>query len=370
MTKTHIRKIIHVDMDCFYAQVEMLERPELKEVPLAIGGLPGTRSVLCTSNYAARKFGVKSAMPTDYAVRLCPQLIVLQPNFHKYEKASEKIQSIFLKYSSKVETVSLDEAYLDVSEAPSATEIGKLIKDEIFNKTGLVASVGIAPNKYLAKIASDWKKPNGFFVIKPHEIESFVLNLPVKLIPGVGKKSQQILENLGVKTCLDLRRLSPEILALSFGKFSHELYQYCHGIDTREVIAHWERKSLSVESTFIKDICSEEELKLVLEDLYLEMNERLASHLRDEPFKKIKKVFIKIKYSNFKQSTCEETLLPFLYQEECFFRQASLDKFTTLLCNTLPRNETYCVRLIGLGVRFLTSDEVFSEQLSFLELCA
>ncbi|MBY0416163.1 MAG: DNA polymerase IV [Bdellovibrionales bacterium] len=168
------RKIIHVDMDCFYAQVEMRDRPELANVPLAIGGQPGTRSVLCTSNYLARKYGVKSAMPTDYAIRLCPKLVVLPPNFKKYQKASEIIQNIFLKYSSKVETVSLDEAYIDVSDCVSATEIGKKIQEDIFKATNLTASVGIAPNKFLAKIASDWKKPNGFFVIKPHEVEGFV----------------------------------------------------------------------------------------------------------------------------------------------------------------------------------------------------
>ncbi|RPJ74960.1 MAG: DNA polymerase IV, partial [Alphaproteobacteria bacterium] len=166
-----MKKIIHVDMDCFYAQVEMRDNPSLQNIPLAIGGLPGTRSVLCTSNYIARKFGVKSAMPTDYAIRLCPNLVVLTPNFKKYTAASEIIQSIFQKYSSQVEPLSLDEAFLDVSDSPNATALAMHIKNEILMRTGLTASVGVAPNKFLAKIASDWKKPNGLFVIKPTNVE-------------------------------------------------------------------------------------------------------------------------------------------------------------------------------------------------------
>lgn len=317
-------------------------------------------------------------MPTDYAMRLCPHLVVIPPNFSKYVRASEIIQSIFLKYSSQVETVSLDEAYLDVSDSPNATLIGKQIKNEIFHRTGLTASVGVAPNKFLAKVASDWKKPNGFFIIRPQEIESFVTQLPVKLIPGVGKKGQQILESLGVKTCLDLRRIPPEVLALSFGKFSLDLFYFSKGIDTREVISHWERKSLSVENTFIKDLSSAHELRESLEVIYIEMKERLLRHLKEEPTKKLKKIFIKIKYSNFKQSTCEETQIPFLYNDEIFEKRASFERFFELLMSTLNKendakkntNESYSVRLIGLGVRFLTSDEGVSEQLSFLDLCA
>ena len=241
-------------MDCFYAQVEMRDNPSLQNVPLAIGGLPGTRSVLCTSNYIARKFGVKSAMPTDYAMKLCPNLIVLVPNFKKYSKASEIIQSIFQNYSTLVEPVSLDEAYLDVSNAKSATDIAVEIKKAIFTRTGLTASVGVAPNKFLAKIASDWQKPNGLFVIPPANVESFVKTLPVKLIPGIGKKGVEIFDSIGVKTCDDLNKIPHSILSMHFGKFSNSLYQYAKGADDREVISEWERKSLSVETTFSKDI--------------------------------------------------------------------------------------------------------------------
>lgn len=356
-------------MDCFYAQVEMRDRPELTNVPLAIGGMPGTRSVLCTSNYVARKFGVKSAMPTDYAMRLCPQLVVLRPNFHKYEKASEIIQNIFSRYSDTVETVSLDEAYLDVTGAINATEIGKRIKADIFKETGLTASVGIAPNKFLAKIASDWKKPNGLFVIKPHEVESFVKDLPVKLIPGVGKKGLQHLESLGIKTCNDIRQYPPEVLALSFGKFSLDLFYYAKGIDERNVVSEWERKSLSVENTFLNDMTNPEEMRLYLEELILEMKDRVGRHLEDEPHKKIKKIFVKIKYNDFKQSTSEETINAFEYEDRLFDQVANIDSYYRLLNVSLSK-KTCPVRLLGVGVRFLTGEESDPIQLSLFPLCA
>lgn len=356
-------------MDCFYAQVEMRDRPEYKNVPLAIGGAPGTRSVLCTSNYLARTFGVKSAMPTDFAMRLCPKLVVLPPNFKKYKEASGIIQNIFLKYSDLVQAVSLDEAYLDVSGTPNATEIGKKIKEDIFKATGLTASVGIAPNKFLAKIASDWKKPNGLFVIKPHEIENFIKDLPVKLIPGVGKVGLQHLESLGIRTCHDLRQIPPEVLALSFGKFSLDLFYYSRGQDSREVQSEWERKSLSVENTFQQDMTDPAEMKLYLEELLLEMKERVRRHLEDEPHKKIKKIFIKVKYNDFKQSTSEETLIPFEYEEQLFDQIVNINNFYRLLNVSLAK-KTCPVRLLGVGVRFLTGEETDPIQLSLLPLCA
>ncbi len=287
-------------------------------------------------------------MPTDFAVRLCPKLVVLPPDFKKYKKASEIVQNIFLKYSDKVETVSLDEAYLDVSGEINATEIGKRIQADIFKATGLTASVGIAPNKFLAKIASDWKKPNGLFVIKPHEVEKFVKDLPVKLIPGVGKKGLQHLESLGIKTCSDIRQCPPEVLALSF---------------------EWERKSLSVENTFITDMTEPAEMRLYLEELLLEMKERVGRHLMDEPHKKIKKIFVKVKYADFKQSTSEETLIPFEFENSIFDKLANIDNYYRLLNVSLAR-KTGPIRLLGVGVRFLTGEEVDPIQLSLLPLCA
>ncbi|MGZ3788032.1 MAG: DNA polymerase IV [Bacteriovorax sp.] len=362
-----MRKIIHVDMDCFYAQVEMRDNPSLKNVPLAIGGLPGTRSVLCTSNYIARKFGVKSAMPTDYAVKLCPNLVVLPPNFRKYSEASEIIHAIFNRYSNRVEPVSLDEAYLDVSDAQSATALAIEIKKEILNRTGLTASVGVAPNKFLAKIASDWKKPDGLFVIPPAHVESFVTHLPVKLIPGVGKRGQEILESLRIQTCEDLRAIPHEILNQFFGKFSLDLLLYSQGIDDREVVNEWERKSLSVETTFSKDIKEENILQLELRELYEEMLSRLHAHFDEEGEKKLKKLFVKVKFNDFSRTTCEETVR-FYEDSEDWRHLLSADRFFPLLTHCLQRKGN-AVRLIGLGVRFITQEEFNPIQLSLLPFC-
>jgi DNA polymerase-4 len=357
-------------MDCFYAQVEMRDRPELKNVPLAIGGAPGTRSVLCTSNYIARKYGVKSAMPSDYAIRLCPKLVILPPNFKKYEMASKKKKKIFTSYSDSVETVSLDEAYLDVSGSINATELAQKIKDDIYKATSLTASVGIAPNKFLAKIASDWKKPNGLFVIKPNEVEEFVKNLPVKLIPGVGKIALNHLINLGINTCNDIRLVPPEILALKFGKFSLDLLSYSKGIDDREVQSEWERKSLSVENTFMKDLEDHEDMKLNLESLIMEMKDRVERHLSDEDrHKKIKKIFVKVKYNDFKQSTSEESFIPFEFNEYNSNKAINIDNYFRLLQMALSK-KSCPVRLLGVGVRFLTREEADPIQLSFLQYCA
>lgn len=361
-----MKKIIHVDMDCFYAQVEMRDNPSLKNKPLAIGGLPGTRSVLCTSNYVARKFGVKSAMPTDYAVKLCPGLVVLPPNFRKYSEASEIIQSVFHKYSPLVEPLSLDEAYLDVSDTENATELARKIKKEIFARTGLTASVGVAPNKFLAKIASDWKKPDGLYVIPPIHVENFVRNLPVKFIPGVGKKGHEVLESLGIITCEDLRKIPLEILGQFFGKFSYDLQQYARGIDDREVVSEWERKSLSVETTFTKDIVEENVLQLELVELYEEMIVRLEAHMEEEGEKKIKKIFVKIKFNDFQRTTCEETIK--LSDLDDWRDVINPPRFFPLLSHCLQKR-TNAVRLIGLGVRYVTQEEHGHVQLSLIPYC-
>lgn len=363
------RKIIHVDMDCFYAQVEMRDRPSLKHLPIAVGGKPGTRSVLCTSNYRAREFGVKSAMPTDFAMRLCPKLIVIEPNFKKYKEASDLIHQVFRKYSDVIEGVSLDEAYLDVTHHANATLIAQKIKDDIFSVTKLTASVGLAPNKFLAKVASDWKKPNGLFVIKPQDISSFVSKLPVKFIPGVGKKTLETLNNLGAITCSDLGQIPPEVLALHFGKFSLDLFHYSRGQDNRPVYNEWERKSLSVENTYLKDLENIDEIKEELPNLLMELTHRLGRSLIDDPDKKIKKVFIKLKYADFKQSTCEQSIIPFLPTIDNFEKKAPFTLFSHLIEHTLAKRSGP-IRLIGVGVKFLTSEEVNPIQLSFFDFCA
>lgn len=361
-------KIIHIDMDCFYAQVEMRDRPELATVPLAIGGPPHSRSVLCTSNYKAREFGVRSAMPTDTAMKLCPELIVLPPNFHKYKSVSRMIHEIFNQYSDAVESVSLDEAYLDVSQSDNATEIALAIKKDILNATGLTCSVGIAPSKFLAKIASDWKKPNGHFVIKPHQVDEFVKNLPVRLIPGVGKKTNEILERLKIITCNDLRNCSAELLNFHMGKFSFDLLEYARGIDKREVKEEYERKSLSVENTFLYDLKSSEEIENQMYEVYQEMLLRLKDCLNASPEKKIKKIFTKIKYTDFKQSTTEESLYPIGIEELPNAQGLGFENFKRLISYGLSKRNAP-IRLIGVGVRFLTSKDMTATQLSFFDLC-
>ncbi len=353
-------------MDCFYAQVEMRDRPELKNVPVAVGGLPGTRSVLCTSNYIARKYGVKSAMPTDYALRLCPDLIVIEPNFDKYSNESKKIQLIFDKYSKLVEPISLDEAYLDVSIESSATSIAKKIKNDIFEQTNLTASVGVANNKFLAKIASDWNKPNGLFVILPKDIKSFVDQLPVKLIPGIGKKGIEVMTKLQVKTCLELQQISKELLHSHFGIFSQSLINYAQGIDDRLVQNDLQRKSISVETTFLEDIQDNEILKFSLRTLHEELCLRIKDHVESVGPKTVKKIFVKVKFDDFSRTSCEICLDQTDDNLDRIINDA--EAFQNLLNNCLKK-KLKTVRLIGLGVKFKTKSEKEFNQQSLLTLC-
>jgi DNA polymerase-4 len=351
------KKIIHVDMDCFFAQVEMRDNPKLKNLPIAVGGLPKTRSVLCTSNYEARKFGVKSAMPTDFAIRKCPHLIVIPPNFSKYQEASEAIHSVFLQFTNLIEPISLDEAYLDVSSTPNATHLLKEIKDSILKKTQLTCSVGLAPNKFLAKIASDWKKPDGEFIIKPHQVNQFVEELDVRLIPGIGPKSLEILKSLNIYKCRDLRKFDVNKLIHFFGKFAHQLVQFANGIDDREVINLYERKTLSVENTFSKDyfwgIELEEEFLKVMNELQL----RLTSYFNEHPNHKVKKIFAKARFNDFSRTTTEIIIVPVANFNSFDY----LEKFKELLLSNLTKKDMP-IRLIGLGVRFHPENETNNGQ--------
>jgi DNA polymerase IV len=252
------RKIIHIDMDCFYAAVEAKYQPELCGLAVAIGGQPGTRSVLCTANYEARKFGVRSAMPSSQAIKLCPHLIILPPNFALYKKESLAVREILNRFSEKIEPLSLDEAFIDVSDSEilggSATLIANEIRQLIFLEQNLTASAGVAPNKFLAKIASDWKKPNGIFVINPGEVSDFMPSLPVEKIHGVGKVTAQKMHKLGIHNCGDLQSHSIKELTNWFGSRGATLYQLSRGLDDREVECDSQRKSISVEETFPNDI--------------------------------------------------------------------------------------------------------------------
>ncbi|MBN6150399.1 DNA polymerase IV [Xanthomonas sp. AmX2] len=252
-----MRKIIHVDMDAFYASVEQRDDPALRGKPVVVAWR-GMRSVVCAASYEARVFGVRSAMPALRAERLCPDAIFVPPDFARYKAVSRQVRDIFHRHTDLVEPLSLDEAYLDVTapkgDVATATEIAQIIRAQIREETSLTASAGIAPNKFLAKIASDWRKPDGQFVIRPHRVEAFLTPLPVSKVPGVGKVMQARLAELGVVTVGDLRALPLEQLQARFGAFGHSLYRRARGIDERPVEANQLVQSISAEDTFATDL--------------------------------------------------------------------------------------------------------------------
>jgi len=343
-------------MDSFYASVEIRDNPSLKGRPVGIGSPTEKRGVLCTANYEARKYGVRAALPTMYALKLCPDLILVRPNFDKYRVESMRIREIFKEYTALVEPLSLDEAYLDVSECQqcdgSATLIAKEIRDKIFKETGLTASAGIAPNKFLAKIASDWNKPNGQFVIKPEEVSDFVFNLPIKKIFGVGKVTAAKLQSHEFETCGDIQKASLLELKNIVGSFGEKLYHYSRGIDNREVSASRERKSVSVEHTFREDICEINEVIIKTEGVFEELKYRLEN--KDIKHDEIKSIFIKLKFKDFKQTTVSD--LNSLFK---------LEDFILLVKKGFHRKEE-AIRLLGLGVQLKTKKKESKYQLSFL----
>ncbi len=338
------RKIIHVDMDAFYAAIEVRDHPELRGKPIAVGGAPAHRGVIATSNYEARKYGVKSAIASARAIRLCPGLIIVSPDMDKYKKESKRIQEIFSQFANLVEPVSLDEAYLDVTGSGhfngSGTLIAREIRKRIFETTGLTASAGIAPNMFLAKVASDWNKPNGQYCIPPSIVGDFVGMLEVKKIPGVGAVTNERLLKLGVKTCGDLQMFSKESLMEHFGKFGVALYEYCRGMDDSEVVAGRDRKSLSVEETFEQDAKGEEEILIKLPALYEDFLFRLKRY-REKSNKQITAINVKIKFSDFTNTAIEKR-----------FVNLEMGEFISLFKKGIQR-KNLPVRLIGLGVKFV-----------------
>lgn len=336
------KKIIHIDMDCFYAAIEVRDNPNLRGKPVAVGGKPGTRGVLCTCNYEARKFGIHSAMPSTHAARLCPELIFLPVNFDKYRKASKAIHKIFSQYTDLIEPLSLDEAYLDVSgshlHSGSATLIAKEIRQKIFEDQEITASAGIAPNKMLAKIASDWNKPNGQFVVTPDMISGFISELPVKKLFGVGKVTAEKLAAKGIITCADIQKYSLAEFVAMHGSWGKHLHEMAHGIDEREVITEWERKSLSVENTFQQDYEPGDIPPHISGELFADMASRLDKS--DKAISDIKSIFIKIKFSDFTSTTAQAPLKGF---EEAAFNE---------LLRTKLNGENRPIRLLGFGVYF------------------
>jgi DNA polymerase-4 len=251
------RKIIHVDMDAFYASVEQRDDPQLRGKPVIVAWR-GKRSVVCAASYEARKFGVRSAIPAVQAERLCPTAIFLPPDFPRYRAVSRSVREIFLRHTDLVEPLSLDEAYLDVSEnkssLPSATEVARTIRDQIRNELSLTASAGVAPNKFLAKIASDWRKPDGLFVIKPGDAVDFLTPLPVERLPGVGKVTARRLSDMNVRTVGDIRALDPSALQQRFGRYGMRLHELARGIDNSSVEPNRPTQSISAEDTFETDV--------------------------------------------------------------------------------------------------------------------
>ena len=344
-----MRKIIHIDMDCYYAAVETRENPQLRGKPIAVGGRPETRGVVATCNYEARSFGIHSAMPMSQAVKKCPHLIMLGVNMSLYQSISRKIQAMFKEYSELVQPLSLDEAFIDVSDCKlhkgSATLIAQAIRQRIYDEHQLTASAGIAPNKFLAKIASDWNKPNGQFVVTPNQIDAFVIDLPVKKIYGVGKVTNQKMQKLGIHTCRDLQALSKTRLHDYFGKFGDSLFNLSRGIDDRPVRTNSIRKSLSVEDTFIRDRRDLGECLHEVEILYESLLPRLDRCQKKKTLP-IKALYIKLRFNNFKTTTAQSIA-----------SQPDIHTYKQLI-ETAWNRGMRPVRLIGLGIQFEDEDKM------------
>jgi len=251
------RKIIHADMDAFYASVEQRDNPELRSRPVVVAWR-GKRSVVCAASYEARRFGVRSAMAATHAERLCPEAVFIPPDFTRYRAASRAVREIFLRHTDLIEPLSLDEAYLDVTEnktgLATATKVASTIRQQIREELNLTASAGVAPNKFLAKIASDWRKPNGLFVIQPAEVEDFLTPLPVGRFPGVGKVTEEKLRKLGLRLVGEIRARTLEELRTHFGRYGQRLYELARGIDENPVVPNRPTQSISAEDTFEQDV--------------------------------------------------------------------------------------------------------------------
>lgn len=335
--------ILHVDMDAFYASIEVRDRPELLGKPVIVGGTPAGRGVVAAASYEVRRFGVHSAMPTATALRLCPQAIVLPPRMDYYGRISEQIRDIFFRYTPLVEPLSLDEAFLDVTGSQAAfgpaIEIARQVKRQIAEETGLNASVGIAPNKFLAKIASDLKKPNALVFVDPTHVPQFLDPLPVGRIWGVGRVTGETFSRLGIETIGQLRQLSLETLRTHFGQAGEHFHQLAAGIDPRPVVPDREAKSISHETTFAQDIEEPEVLRAWLRELTEHVGQRLRRHrLRGRT------VQVKVRFADFQTITRAQTLTEPTNVTEVLWQAA-----VKLLSDRLPQRRLR-VRLLGVGV--------------------
>lgn len=339
--------ILHVDMDAFYASVEERENPSLRGRPLVVGGRPGDRGVVAAANYAAREFGIRSAMPMARAVRLCRDLRVVAPRGELYRRVSGEINDIFQRYTPQIEPLSLDEAFLDVSASRRlygpAEVIGRRIKQEIRDELDLVASVGVAPNKFLAKLASDHEKPDGFTVIQDDAVQGFLDPMPVERIWGVGRAAAARLHGAGIRTVRDLRGRSATWLGEQLGSNGDRLWQLCHGIDERPVVTDHEAKSISHETTFSRDITALEPLEAVA----LSLTEGVCYRLRRAGLK-ARTINLKVRYHDFSTLTRAHSL-PDRTDQTMEIWQALRGLLTTLLSG-----RRFAVRLVGVGVSNFT----------------
>jgi len=347
-----MRKIIHCDCDCFYAAVEMRDDPSLINIPIAIGGSSDRRGVISTCNYPAREYGIHSAMSSALALKRCPHLKLLPGNMQKYRDASRQIFDIYREITPLIEPLSLDEAFLDVSEVEryqgSATRIAQYLRFRVEKEVGITISAGVAPNKFLAKIASDWHKPNGMKVVAPNEIAAFVEHLPVKKIHGVGVKTAEKMLALGIETCLHVRERGPDFLQQHFGSFGERLFELSQGIDCRPVSNQRDTKSVSVEHTFAKDIDSYQNCIAHISALQQELDKRYQN--LKQP-RKVSGLFVKLKFCDFSQTTVEQ---------QAGISEQSL--FTDMLKQAYERGSKP-VRLIGLGFRLKPIDANHYQQL-------
>ena len=348
-----VRKIIHIDMDAFYASVEQRDNPHLRGKPVIVAWR-GSRSVVCAASYEARQFGVRSAMPALRAEHLCPNAVFLPPDFPRYRAVSRQVREILMRHTDLIEPLSLDEAYLDVSEnktgLPTATHVARTIREQIRSELKLTASAGVAPNKLLAKIASDWRKPDGLFVIQSEAVDSFLLPLPVGRLPGVGKVMGEKLKSFDVQTVGDLRGLELAALEGRFGRYGVRLYELARGIDNSEVIPNRPTQSISSEDTFERDLLLSE-----MEPMIRRLAEHTWAASRKES-RNARTVVLKLKTSDFKILTRSHT--PHSPPSSC-------DELTTIALSLRGRvglNPEQRFRLVGVGLSNFREPEGASRQ--------
>ena len=353
----HVRKIVHIDMDAFYASVEQRDDPQLRGKPVVVAWR-GNRSVVCAASYEARRFGVRSAMPAVRAERLCPSAVFLPPDFPRYRAVSRQVREISMRHTDLIEPLSLDEAYLDVSEnktgLPTATQVARAIREQIRTELSLTASAGVAPNKFLAKIASDWKKPNGLFVIQPEEVDAFLLPLLVGRLPGVEKVTEEKLKGFDVHRIADLRRLDLPVLESRFGRYGVRLYELARGVDESKVVPDRPTQSISAEDTFEYDVPLAE-----TEHMIRRLAELTWAASRNER-RIARTVVLKLKTAEFKILTRSHTPLS---------PPSSCEELTAIALSLRERvalGPQQRFRLVGVGVsNFLDPEDISAQPALF-----